>query len=200
MWHAAVIYQQASSLNAHLSPLQRSRVHAELSVVHAQLRREQDATRSAGLAEELYPDDPEQDPSFLYAEFTPASLTLEQGLTYVALAEQYPGRNPGRGYQHRAADIFSRIEKATSQAPARIQLEIINYQAATAVLLNDLDAFEIYMNRALEGVSMLASRQRRREIKIAWSRAVSVWPHERRLSALNEGLQVIEDDTTEELA
>ena len=55
-----------------LPALQRSRVHAELAVVYGQLGREQDAIRAAGQAEELYPDDPQDDPSFLYAEFTPA--------------------------------------------------------------------------------------------------------------------------------
>ena len=93
---AAVIYEQASDLEADMPPLQRSRVYAELSVVYGQLRREQDAIRSARLAEQLYPDYPEQDRSFLYAEFTPASLTLEHGLAYVALADRRYSVIPSR--------------------------------------------------------------------------------------------------------
>ena len=193
---AAVIYEQASDLEADMQPLQRSRVYAELSVVYGQLRREQDAIRSARLAEQLYPDYPEQDRSFLYAEFTPASLTLEHGLAYVALADQYPGR----GYQHKAADTFARIEQMTSVVPDRIRFEIINHQATTAVLLNDLDAFEIYISRALDGVVLLPSKQRQREIRTAWHRAVETWPRERRLKALSEGLKLTEDESTEERA
>ena len=191
---AVVIYEQAFGLEAEMPPLQRSRVHAELSVVYGQLRREQDAIRSAGLAEQLYPDQPEQDRSFLYAEFTPASLTLEQGLAYVALAEHHPGR----GYQHRAADIFARVDQTVSAVPDRIRFEIINHQARTAVLLNDLDAFEAHFSRALDGVTMLGSRQRQKEIQTAWQRATETWPTERRLKALTTRHQLGADDSTED--
>jgi len=191
---AAVIYEQAFGHEGEMPPLQRSRVYAELSVVYGQLRREQDAIRSAELAEQLYPDEPEQDRSFLYAEFTPASLTLEQGLAYVALAEHYPGR----GYQHRAADIFARVDQTVSAVPDRIRFEIINHQARTAVLLNDLDAFEAHFSRAQEGVTILGSKQRQKEMHTAWRRAAETWPTERRLKALTTGQQLTADDSTED--
>jgi tetratricopeptide (TPR) repeat protein len=193
---AAVAYERAADLEAEIPQLQRSRVHAELAVVYGQMRREQDAIRSAGLAEEVYPDDPERDPSFLYAEFAPAYLTLEQGLAYLALAEQYPGR----GYQQQAAGIFARIDRETSEAPDRIRLEIINHQAMAAVLLNDLDAFETYLCRALDGAVLLASRQRQREIRTAWGRAIQTWPREPRLKVLSDGLQLAADSSAGEPA
>lgn len=89
---AAALYEQALGFGSDMHALQRSRFHAELAVAYGQLRREQESIRSAGLAEEIYPDHPEEDRAFLYAEFTPAPLALERGLAYVALAEQYPGR------------------------------------------------------------------------------------------------------------
>ncbi len=184
--HAAAIYQQAFALGAAMSALQRSRVHAELAVVYGQLRKEEDAIRSAGVAEELYPDHPEQDRSFLYAEFTPASLSLEQGLAYVALAEQYPGRD----HQRRAADIFASVEWSTLAVPDRIRFEIINHQARAAVLLGDLDAFETYISRGLDGVVLLGSKQRRREMEIALQGAGERWPRERRVRSLGERLQL----------
>ncbi len=73
---AAVVYERALRLEPSLSPLQRSRIHAELSVVYGQLGREGDALRSSELADRLYPAQPEYDPSYLYAEFTRASLAL----------------------------------------------------------------------------------------------------------------------------
>ena len=192
---AAVIFEQASDLGGGMPPLQRARVYAELSVVYGQLSREQDAIRSAELAEEIYPDQPEQDPSFLYAEFTPASLTLEQGLAYIALAEQ----EPGRGYQRKAADIFARVENATStDVPDRIRFEIINHQATTAVLLDDIDAYEMYAHRGLDGVIMLGSRQRLKEMERAWQGAMAKWPRERRIGALKERLQLPAGEATKE--
>jgi len=183
---AAVVYEQALELEAGMPPLQRSRVRAELSVAYGQLGREQEAIRSAGVSEELYPDNPEQDPSFLYAEFTPASLTLERGLAFVALAEQFPGRN----YQDKAEEIFGRLNSMTASVPERIRFEIINHQAGTAVLRNNLEAFESYITQAIEGVALLASKQRLREVKTAWQKAVEVWPREPRLKALGDGIRI----------
>ena len=191
---AAAIYEQAFALGADMSALQRSRVHAELAVVYGQLRKEKNAIRSAGLAEELYPDHPERDRSFLYAEFTPASLSLEQGLAYMALAEQHPSRD----YKRKAADIFASVERSRSAVPDRIRFEIINHQASTAVLLGDLDAFETYISRGLDGVVLLASKQRRREMMTALQRARQTWPHERRVRSLGERLQLTAGDNSKE--
>jgi tetratricopeptide (TPR) repeat protein len=187
---AAAVYERALELDSGMPPLQRSRVRAELSVAYGQLRREQEAIRSAGVAEEMYPDNPEQDPSFLYAEFTPASLTLERGLAFVALAEQFPGRN----YQDKAAEIFGRLDGMAGAVPERIRFEIINHQATTAVLRNDLEAFEAYTSQAIEGVTLLASEQRLRELKTAWYKAAEAWPREPRIKALGDGIRTA--DTT----
>jgi tetratricopeptide (TPR) repeat protein len=184
---AALVYEQVFALEASVPPLQRSRVYAEISVVYGQAGRLQEAIRSAELAEELYPDDPEHDPSFLYAEFTPASLTLERGLAYVALAEQYPAR----GYQRTAADIFARTgHDGARPTPDRIRFEIVTNQARTAVLLDDMDAFEVYLSLGLEGAALLGSNQRHREAALAWERAAGRWPQERRIRALSEQLQL----------
>lgn len=192
---AAVVYERALELEAGMPPLQRSRVRAELSVAYGQLGREQEAIRSAGVAEELYPDNPEQDPSFLYAEFTPASLTLERGLAFVALAEQFPGRN----YQDKAAEIFGRLDDITAAVPERIRFEIINHQAETAVLRDDIEAFEAYVNQAIEGVALLASKQRLREVAMACRKAADVWPREPRIKALGDGIKLADASRREEI-
>jgi hypothetical protein len=192
---AAAVYERACALRAGMPPLQQSRVHAELSVVYGQLSREQDAARSAELAGTLYPEHPEQDPSYLYAEFTPASLTLEQGLAYVALAERYPAK----GYQHRAADILGSLDDtAPAAVPDRIRFEIINNQAKTAVLLGDIDAFEAHLHRGLDGVAALGSRQRLRELQRAWHDAKTRWPGEQRVTQLSERLQLTSSETPKE--
>jgi len=192
---AATVYERASVLESRMPRLQRSRVHAELSVVYGQLNREQDAIRSAERAEQLYPDHPEQDPSFLYAEFTPASLTLEQGLAYMALAEKHPSH----GYAQKAADIFNSLNQAVSTTvPDRIRFEIVNGQARAAVLLNDIDSFEMHLHQGIDGAVMLGSRQRMRELQQAWQDAKAKWPNERRIKAFSERLQLSQSDDTPE--
>lgn len=183
---AASVYERALSYGQPgLTPLQYSRVHAELAAVYGQLGREQDALRSVSMAEQWYPNDPDQDRSFLYAEFTRGSLALELGLAYAALAERYPGRR----YQRKAADVFALVEQAEPGAvPDRIRFEIANHQARTAVLLNDFEAFETHMYRGIDGVIQLESRQRQRELHAAWKQAAEAWPGERRLDALGQRL------------
>jgi len=182
---AAETYENALVFDADMSPLQRSRTRAELSVVYGQLGRERETLESAELAEQLYPVRPEHDPSYLYAEFTRASLILEQGLAYAALAQ----RRPERGYQQTAANVFARIEQAAqTPIPDRIKYEIINHQASTAVLLGDLEAFEDYVTRGVEGAILLGSKQRQREVRAAWRLANESWPTEPRLKALGRDL------------
>jgi transcriptional regulator with XRE-family HTH domain len=184
---AASLYEEALTHASSVSALQRSRIHAELGVVHGQLQREPDALRALELSQELYPDDPERDPSYLYAEFTRASLSLEQGLTYLSLAEQYPSR----GYGENAAAIFGSVETApVSTVPDRIRYEVNNHQARTAVLLNDLDAFETYVDRGVRGAMMLGSAQRARELRAVWQIAEQRWPTERRLRDIGNQLQL----------
>jgi len=139
------------------------------------------------LAEQLYPAQPEEDPSYLYAEFTPASLRLEQGLAHIALGERYPvHRHP-----QQASQIFAQMEHSGSATvPDRIRLEITNHRATAAVLLNELDAFETSVRLGIAGVARLGSKQRQHEMRIACQRAIERWPHERRIHALTEEVRL----------
>lgn len=53
-------------------------------------------------------------------------LSLNQGLAYLALAEQHEGR----GYQRKAADVLGRIDRAQAAVSDRVRYEIANHQAA----------------------------------------------------------------------
>jgi tetratricopeptide (TPR) repeat protein len=191
---AAAVYERALALQSDVSPLQLSRVHAELAVVYGQVGREQDAVRAIGRSAELYPDDPEHDRSYLYAEFTPASLTLEHGLAYIALADQ----RPGSSHAAKATEVFSRLTDYGSSMPDRIRFEIVNHQASNAVHLNDLDSFIFFMTSALEGISLLGSAQREKEAAGAWALAARRWPSETRLAALRPMIQLAKADDSEE--
>jgi len=191
---ALAVYERALSLEAHLPPLQRSRVYAELSVVYGQLDRVDDAIRSAEIAGQLYPHDPTEDPSYLYAEFTPASLALEQGLAYLALAEHHGGSR----YQHKATEILCLTDQSGSlDIPDRIRYEIVNHLALASVLLGDAEAFEAYILRGINGAKSLGSSQREREVRAAFRRACRKWPNERRLEKVTELLQITAAEVTE---
>jgi DNA-binding SARP family transcriptional activator len=176
---ATLTYQKALIYADDVSPLQRSRLHAELAVVYAQQKHEQAALQALELAQTMYPDHPEADPSFLYADFSPASLIMEAGLTHVALAQHFQGR----GYEQQAWQSFAQIEdlQRGNTAPQRIFFEIANHQAGTALVLGDLDLWETYLKIGIEGVKLLGSKQRLSEVADVFSQGQSAWPHEQRV-------------------
>jgi tetratricopeptide (TPR) repeat protein len=185
---AAALYESVLVDEPAIPRLQYSRVHAELSVVYGQLGRERDALRCLDAGQDLYPEQPEQDPSSLYAEFTPASLTLENGLAYLALSEHHPNR----GYQDRARDTLDQTNQtAPTVVPQRIRFEIANHQAAAALLLNDLDAFEAHLAYGIDGAALLRSTQRHREMVAVWQRASKAWPRQPQLTLLGERLRSV---------
>lgn len=191
---AASVYERALSLEDQLSLLQRSRIHAELSVVYGQLEKVDQAIRSAEVAGQLYPGNPEADPSYLYADFTPASLALEQGLAFLALAEHHDSS----GYQYKAAETLRLMDQSESlDVPHRIRFEIVNHLAYTSVLLGDAEAFEAYIHRGIDGARMLGSRQREKEARTAIRRAIQKWPNERRIRRISEALQITASEVTE---
>jgi tetratricopeptide (TPR) repeat protein len=178
---AEQIYQKAHVHIEEIPPLQRARLLVELAVVSAQQGMERDALTYLEQAQKMYPEHPENDPSALYAEFTPVSMILEEGLTYLALAEHYPEK-----HSKHAWDAFLQIEEYQSQqdVPRRIFYEIINQQAATALVMRDQELFQDYLQRGVQGAILLNSNQRRQEASDVYKRAQVLWLGESKVAQL----------------
>jgi tetratricopeptide (TPR) repeat protein len=172
--------EQALSLESEISPLLRAKAHAVLAGIYGQLGREREALAAIDSATVLYPSDPEQDPDYLQAESTPAGLAVKRGLAYLALAEHLPRRS----YETKAVEIFDKM--SAGSGPDRIRVEGLNRQAEAAVLLGDLDAFDVHFAQTVDGVQHLGSMQRQREMRETWTRALTRWPHEQRLKPVGE--------------
>lgn len=179
---AASIYQKALLHLDRIPPLQRARLFIELAVVYAQQGQEQEALHFMDLAQKAYPKHPEDDPSFLYAEFSPASMILEEGLTHLALAQHYPDRVYGK----KAWSTFARIKgpQLGVPVPSRIFFEIVNQQAETALVLRDQELLRTYLEKGLQGANALSSKQRRREAIEIYKKAQNIWPRESSLKEL----------------
>jgi hypothetical protein len=65
----------------------------------------------------------------------------------------------------------------------------VNHQARTSVLLGDLDAVQALMHQGLDGVTLLASRQRLREMRTTWQHARERWPAEDRITLLGDRMR-----------
>jgi tetratricopeptide (TPR) repeat protein len=165
-----------------ISSLLLSRLYVELAVVYAQQGQEQEALRYLSLAQEVYPEHPEADPSFLYAEFSPSSMVLEEGLAYLALSQHYSSQ----GFDRKAWKTFTQTEvfQLKANVPERISIEIINQQAKTALVLRDQEMFCIYLKKGIQGANILKSAKRRREAINIYKQARELWSNEIRVIEL----------------
>jgi len=182
---ATQIYQRALVHRDDIPPLQLSRLYVELAVVYAQQSQQQEALQYLSFAQDVFPERPEIDPSFLYAEFTPASMFLEEGLAFLALSQHFPGS----GYDQKAWNAFAQVEtlQSTISVPERIRIEIINHQAEATLALWDQERFCTYLEKGVQGAKALRSKKRWREVIDIYKQAQIIWPHEPRVKAL-EGL------------
>lgn len=179
---AEQLYQRAILHKSMISPLQRSRLYAELSIAYAQQNREDEALHYLSLAAQEYPEYPENDPSFLYAEFSPSSMALEKGRVHLALTHYHPDGY----YPHQAWETFAGVGTGPSKLmiSERIRYEIINYQAETALALQDRDLCSEYVQQGVQGARLLGSNKRHREVLLIKNKALKLWPHDRKIQEL----------------
>jgi tetratricopeptide (TPR) repeat protein len=148
-----------------------------LAVAYAHIGQHQDALTYLGLAHNTFPDHPETDPSFSFAEFDLSQMILGEGVIRSRL-----------GQNQQAFDIFSRIEQPAIVIPERVRIEIINQQAKTAIFANDLEQGAVYVKTGLIGAKALGSQRRYSEAYENFQQMRLLWPQERRVTELGEFL------------
>jgi DNA-binding SARP family transcriptional activator len=181
---AEQIYRQALQHTQSLSPLLLARLYAELAVTVAKQSNKQEAFQYLNSAQEIYPDYPEQDACFLYAEFSPSSLIMENGRTWLALSEHYPDED----FALQAMTTLRRIEglQHQSMVPQRIDVEITNYRAKTALMMKERDAFCGYLKQGIRGAHLLGSQKRRDEAMMLYRDASLLWLDEKPMKELKD--------------
>jgi tetratricopeptide (TPR) repeat protein len=148
-------YEQALPILSEVSPLLRARMFAGLAGSYAQFEREQDALRCISQAYESFPEQPEADPTFLYADCGYFTLVLWKGLMHLDLKQP-----------KEAEKVFAHIDGLQPQVriPERVRIEFLNYQAETFVALRDMERSSTYLEAAVKASLALRSRQ---EITVA---------------------------------
>jgi hypothetical protein len=148
-----------------------------MSNAYAQCRQEQEAVRYLHLAQEVFPEIPENDPSFLFADGGRFTLTLWEGLTRLELDQ------PGEAW-----NAFAQIEQfpPTILVPERIRLEIINHRAEAAVALGDQERFCAYIEAGVTGAKSLGSEKRYNEAFEVYKLAKRLWRHDPKIKELQD--------------
>jgi tetratricopeptide (TPR) repeat protein len=170
-------YEQALPYLNEVSPLLCARIYAGVSGIYAELGYEQESLRFLSLAYENFPEHPEIDPSFLFADCGYFTLVIWDGLAHFEL------------HQFReAAGAFARIDGLQSniQVPERVRAEILNHQAATFTELGDMDQACIYLEAAVQTSLRLGSERRYHESLGVFTQMKSIWSGEKQVKSLGD--------------
>lgn len=175
-------YQKAIPYLNELSPLLRARMYAGLAGAHAQCGQKlggqaEQALRALALAYESFPDKPEDDPSFLYADCDYYTITLWDGLVHLDLDQPEAARK-----------AFERIDglQPKIKLPEKVRIEFLNYQAETFTRLGELEQACIYLEEAAKASLALGSERRYNESVEVYKEMRIVWRNEQRVKTLGD--------------
>jgi tetratricopeptide (TPR) repeat protein len=173
-------YQEALQFVDQVSPLMQSRTYLGLAAAYAQMRKEQEALRYLGMAQETFPEWPEIDVSFAYADCGPSSLNHYGGLIYMELDQP-----------QKAWETFAEVEQLKQRIiiPERTVIEIVNCQADAAVAQRNLDLASAHIQAGMAGALKLKSERRFADTFAVYKNMRLVWPHEPQVKALGELFQ-----------
>ena len=186
---ALQMYQEAFPSLDHASPLAQGSLYMKQAEAYAQLGLRKDAERSLNRAYRVFPPHPAEDPASFYADCGAPSLCLWDGLTHLALSRAQA--DDERAAHRLARRAWDALELCGGAHPLvviseRNHLEILNHQAETAILLDDLELFTAFFPQAVSRTKTLGSQRRRKEAIAVYWQARQHWPHEERIKDLAE--------------
>ncbi len=171
---AVIYYEEAiQALGSEISLL-RSDIYIGLADVYAKMQDEQKALESITLAQNHFPQYPEQDSRFLYADCKWSELYQWEGKTYLDLAQHYPSS----GYYKKA---FAAFTHSAALQPVRdlSTSETMLNQAEAARGLGDLEHYENCLREgALKGLSA-GSQKRYNEAYTIFQQTPKKWLKEK---------------------
>lgn len=173
-------YQEALPLIDSISPLLRSRIYLGIALACAHCGQKEEALKYLALSKDTFPEHPEDDPGFLYADCGLSSIYHYEGLMYLEFNQP-----------ERAWKTFAQVEELKSKivVPERTIIEIVNCQAESAVAERDMEKACAYIQTGVAGALRLKSEKRFNDTFTIYKQMRQVWPMERRVQSLAELFQ-----------
>jgi transcriptional regulator with XRE-family HTH domain len=179
--YASKIYQQTLPLLKDATPLLRGRVYAGLAEVCAMCNQQQQALSYTGLAHEHYPLQPEQDPAYPYTRFGRYDLyVFADGQTQLSLNQ------PKKAWE---SLVYVEKNILGPQSEPLAYVDLAYYQAATSVMLGDLEASISHIQNAVTLAKTFNSRLYYNKILNTYHDMHGKWGKERQFSKLEELFQ-----------
>lgn len=170
-------YQQSVPLLDKVSPLIRAGICIRMAGAYAECGQEQEALHFLNLAHDSFPDTPESDPGYLYADSGLYSLLLWDGLIQLDLDKP-----------KEAEKAFAKVDGLSPKidVPERVRIEFLTYQATTYLVLRELEQSCAYLEAAVKASLALGSERRYSEAFDAYQQMRRVWMHEPPVKALGD--------------
>ncbi len=171
-------YQQTLPHLNRVSPLLRGRMYALLAGAYAKVGQKQEAFAFLDQAYSTFPDKPQDDPSFRYADAGRFTLIIWDGAVHLDTSQP-----------KQALEIFLRTGETVAQKetfPKRIQSEILIYQTRAWIMLKDLEAASTFLKEAMKEAQTIQSEVRYQQAYELFSQMQTLWPQEPSILSLRE--------------
>ena len=170
-------YQEALPLVGEVSPLLRGRTYLGLALAYARNKQKENAFCHLTLAHDTFPEHPEVDPSFAYADCGISSLYHYAGLIHMEF-----------DHFEKARDTFAQVEDLSSKVvvPERTRIEIINCQAEASLALRDIQSTCNLVEAGIIGAKKLQSEKRYNDTLTIYRQMRLIWPDEQQVKVLAE--------------
>lgn len=176
---ALEVYQEAIAFPgfAHVSPLLQGRIYAGLASTSASCQQVAQALSALSRAKDIWPANPETDPSYAFAVNKTPRLALWEGLTLA-----------GTGKYTEAANVFAQFGRLEPVPGLResSRSEYLNYAASVAAKQRNLEAASTYLEAAEEIAWNSHNEQRLSETHTMLSKLQLLWPDEPKVKELQE--------------
>jgi transcriptional regulator with XRE-family HTH domain/tetratricopeptide (TPR) repeat protein len=161
------VLQEVEQYASAVSPLLRGRIYSGLAEIYGYRQDKAAALRYIGLAQDTYPDAPEQDPVFFYTQANNYMQFSDAGLTHLHLE------------QHREADeAFTRASAFVPPTVNSRRVELLCWQTLTAARVGDQEQSSAYLQQAVQAVYQLGSDIYYTEASDAYACMYERWKHE----------------------
>jgi transcriptional regulator with XRE-family HTH domain len=168
-------YEEALPLTPEATPLLRSRICLGLALAYAECGRQYEAERSLALAQDTFPDRPQDDPSYTFSDCNRSSLYHYGGLIRLAFGQATEAWTTFETTMH---------DECIPLVPERTVIEIVNCQAAAAIVKGELALACDHVEFGVRGAVRLQSAKRLADSAALYQRLVDRWPGEPRVKQL----------------
>jgi transcriptional regulator with XRE-family HTH domain len=170
--------RRVNSVDDGISPMLHSWIFAGLGEIQAAMGREKDALQFMRLAYAVFPDNPEEDPCFVYAQCDRSMLFLYEGLIFLRL-----------GQPKMAWKAFAQVDELKPAPAERTRAEFLKHKTYTSIVLGNMIQSCIYLEAASKAAQEIGSDLAFSENYALYEHMLAIWGQEPRVRALSRLFQ-----------